>query len=149
MKKLIIIAVSILTIIFCGCSNKEVIEHNYIYTGENENWTAEYTVTGVGIFTEKDGRTNYESEHKKRLEVTYKKDISNLALVKNLEISYETSVGGGSSTLYWDDDESIMEKSFILSGVSRNGAIENKDETIKVSIDIDGNVEKIELKNKL
>ena len=133
--------------IIVGCSNKEVIKHNYTYKGENEFWTAEYKVNGTGAFTEKDNKTSYESKCSDVFTVTYKKDLSELSSVKNLEISYESSAGGGEITKDYDDGSSPQETYTMNSG-STNGAIENKDEVIKVIINLDGKIQTIDLKNE-
>lgn len=128
-----------------GCSSKEVIKHNYTYKGENELWTAEYVMNGTGTFTKKDGTLHYESNSNKILTVTYKKDISQLSSVKHLEISYESSVGGGKKAEDYNDGPPKEKTYTIKSGGT--GAIENKDEVIKVNINIDGKIQTIELKN--
>lgn len=135
----------IILLIITGCSNKQVIKHNYTYKGENELWTAEYKVNGTGTFTEKNGKTEYESNSNKTLIVNYRKDLSELSSVKHLEISYESSAGGGESNL--DFDNPPNEKTYMLKSGGRGGAIENKDEIIKVNIAIDGKARTIELKN--
>ena len=68
--------------------------------------------------------------------------------MKHLEISYKTSAGGGKLTLDSDSGEPIMQKTFALSSGSSGGAIENRDEIIKVTISLDGKIENIELTNK-
>jgi len=132
--------------IIAGCSNKEVIRHNYTYKGENEFWTAEYKVNGTGTFTEKDNRTSYESKCSKVFTVTYKKDLSELSSVKHLEISYKSSAGGGKTTEDFDDSPP-NEKTYILKKGGTGGAIENKDEVIEVTINLDGKIQTLELKN--
>lgn len=133
-------------LIITGCSNKQVINHNYIYRGENEFWTAEYRVDAVGIFKEDNGKTNYKSESNTTLTVTYKKNLSELLSVKHLEISYESSAGGGKLTNNFDSTHPI-EKTYTLKSSGSGIAIEHKDETIKVNINIDGKIQTIELKN--
>lgn len=146
MKKVIIAVTAIVLLMLTGCANRQVVNHNYIYKGENECWIAEYKVNGTGIFTEKNHKTEYESNKNDILTVTYKKDLKELSSVKNLEISYESSAGGGRLNLSFDD-KSPYEKTYTLKSGGRGGAIEHKDETIKVSISLDGKTEIIELKD--
>ena len=148
MRKSISILIIIVILIITGCSNKEVIKHNYTYKGENEFWTAEYKVNGAGTFTEKDNKTSYESKCSKEFIVTYKKDLSELSSVKHLEISYKSSVGGGKTTQDFDDSPP-NEKTYILKkgGTATGGAIENKDEVIEVTINLDGKIQTLELRN--
>jgi hypothetical protein len=133
--------------IIAGCTNKKVINNDYIYRGENEFWIAEYKVNGTGTFTEKNNKTSYESKCSEVLIVTYKKDLSELSLVKHLEISYKSSTGGGEMTENFDDGPP-SEKTYTIKSGSTNGAIENKDEIILVNIDVDGKTQIIELKNE-
>ena len=134
-------------LIITGCSNKEVLEHNYIYKGENEFWTAEYKVDGTGIFTKNNGRTEYENHCDKGFTITYKKDISKLASVKHLEISYKSGVSGGNITEDYKDGLQA-EKTYNMKSSSSGGAIENKDDVIEVSINLDGEIQTFELKNE-
>ena len=129
-----------------GCSNKEVINHNYVYKGENEFWNAELKLNGIGVFTEKKNITSYESNCDKILTVTYKKELSELPSIKRLEISYKSSVGAGKLTEDYDDWHVLEDKTYTLKSSSKNGAIENKNEVIEVVINIDGNIETIQLK---
>ncbi|MCM1991381.1 hypothetical protein KDK92_16730 [Oceanirhabdus seepicola] len=145
MRKTASILIVIILLIVTGCSNKEVIKHNYTYKGENELWTVEYKVNGTVTFTEKNGKTECESNSNKILTVNYKKDLSELSSVKHLEISYESSAGGGKSNLDFNDNPP-NEKTYTLKS-GGTGAIENKDEIIKVNITIDGKAQTIELKN--
>jgi hypothetical protein len=147
LRKSISIVIIIVILIITGCSNKEVIKHNYTYKGENEFWTAEYKVNGTGTFTENDNKTSYESKCSKVFTVTYKKDLSELYSVKHIEISYESSAGGGKITEDYDDGSS-PQKTYTMNSGSTGGAIENKDEVIEVTINLDGNIQTIELKNE-
>lgn len=145
MKKTTIILIAILLFLVAGCSNKEVLKHNYTYKGENELWIAEYKVNGT-MFTEKDGKIDYESKSNTTLTITYKKDLSELYSVKHLEISYKSSVGGGKLNINFNDNPP-NKKTYTLKSSSTGGAIENKDELVKVSINLDGKIQIIELKN--
>lgn len=137
----------IILLILIGCSNKEVIKHNYTYKGENEFWTVEYKVNGTGIFTEKNNKTEYESNSNHTLTVTYMKSLSDLSSVKHLEISYESSAGGGKLAEDFNNNHPLNQKTYTLKSSSIGGAIENKNEVIKVSINLDGKVQTIELRN--
>ena len=133
-------------LIITGCSNKEVIKHNYTYKGENEFWTAEYKVNGTGTFTEKDNKISYESKCSKVLTVIYKKDLTELSSVKHLEISYKSSAGGGKITEDYDDGPPDQ-KTYTIKIGGTGGAIENKDEVIEVTINLDGKIQTLELKD--
>jgi hypothetical protein len=146
LRKTASILIVIILLSIAGCSNKEVTKHNYIYKGENELWTAEYRVDGTNTFSEKNGKTEYKSNSNNTLTVIYKKDLSELSSVKHLAISYESIAGGGESNLDFNDNPP-NKKTYTLKSNSTGGAIENKDEIIKVNISIDGKAQTIELKN--
>lgn len=147
MRKTTSIMIVIMLLILTGCSNKEVIKHNYTYKGENEFWTVEYKVNGTGIFTEKNNKTEYESNSNNTLTVTYRKNLSDLSSVKHLEISYESSAGGGKLADDFDKDHPLNQKTYTLKSSAIGGAIEGKNEIIKVNINLDGKIQTIELKN--
>lgn len=149
MRKLAGILIVIMTFTLftiTGCSNKDVIRHNYTYKGENGLWTAEYKVNGTGTFAKKDGTLHYEGNSNNILTVTYKKEISKLSSIKHLEISYKSSASGGEITEDFDDG-CPKKKTYTLKSNSTVAAIENKAEVIKVNVSIDGNTQTIELKN--
>lgn len=127
-------------------SNNEVIIHNYTFMGGNQFWIAVYKVNGTGTFTKEYGQVHYYSKSNSTLTISYKKDLSELSLIKNLEISYESSAGGGALILNFERIPP-SEKTFILKSRSIGGAIENKDERINVKIDLDGKIQVIELQN--
>lgn len=114
----------------CSISNNET----YIYKGENQNWNVEYSI--------RFGPDNRDTA-KRHLKISYKNDISELNKTKRLEYSYESSVASKKGTLEFDQPPN--ERIYTLNS-SSNGAIERKDETIKVLITIDGKMELIELK---
>lgn len=146
MKKLTIILLILLAVI--GCSKKDVDKHNYIFKGENEFWSAEYVVNGTVTFTNKDGTLHAESESNEIFTVTYKKELSDLDSIKSLEISYESTTGGGKLTSEFNKDNPPIKKTFTMKSGSKGGAIEDKDDVIKVKINIDGNIQTFELKNE-
>lgn len=147
MRKRYYILLAIMILILTGCSSKEVTEHNYTFKGENELWTAEYKVDGTDSWSKVDGKLHYESEATKVLAVTYKRDISELSAVKYLEISYETGTSGGKLTENYDSNNPLSKKTFTFRSEGKGESIPNKDDIMNVTINIDGNLQTIELKN--
>lgn len=115
----------LLLTLFTGCNNGNVVEHDYTFQGESEHWSAEYIVEGKGTFTEKEGKTKYDSEVSSKMTVTYNGSLEEISSIENLKYEYQSSVSGGGE------------------GV----AIENSDELIEVTIQWDGKTEKFELRN--
>lgn len=143
MKKISYILIALLILVASGCSKKEVTKNSYTYKGENEFWTAEYTTHGTATFEQEDGKLDVETESTYRLTVTYKKDLSDLSSVKKMEISYETAHSGGSLSTEYSDDERITTKTFTLLG--GGSSMPTLNDTIKVNINMDGNVQSLEL----
>jgi hypothetical protein len=146
-RKTTLMLIAAAIILFIGCSNKEVTSHNYIFKGESDLWTAEYKVDGTDSWSKVEGKLHYESEATKVLTVTYKGDVSELHSVKHLEITYDTGTGGGKLTEDHDSDAPLSQKVFTFRSGGKGQLIPDKDEVIKVTINLDGDVQTIELKN--
>lgn len=146
MKKLIVVL--ILTILLWGCSKTKdplnIIRYDYLYRGENENWVAEFKLTGEGIFEEIDGTITYDNEVNKILNVTYKKDLAKLKPIKKIKITYESNHGKGTITQNFINPP--KEKTFVLASKSY-GAVGNEEIKVKVTITVDGKTETINLEN--
>lgn len=147
MKKVMLFFITLVLLTMIGCSDTDIIRHHYVFQGENEDWTVEYEVKAKEFFVKKDGVIQYDSKASQAFSATYKKDpLSLISSGKNIEISYKSSVGAGKSTE--ELNSSNPKKTFSMKSETRGGAIENKDEVIEVIIDIDGNLQKIELRNE-
>lgn len=144
MKKRMIVFV--LSLLLVACSTKEVVVHDYRYTGESEHWLAVFEVKGTGTFTEKDQKIHYESESQTNFTLEYKGALEELSALKFLKYQYDTSARGGESTQTFDRPPTT--NSFSSSSGGKNGAIETQDETIKVTVEWDGRKESFELTNK-
>lgn len=147
MRKLISFIIVLIIVGTTGCSQKDIIKHNYTFKGENESWIAEYNVNGTQTFIEKDDVTDFESECKKEFSITSKNDISELSSIKNIIISYKSSTSKGEIVKDYKDGTQI-EKTYKIQSSSTGGSIENKDDIIEVTVNIDGNIETFELKNE-
>jgi hypothetical protein len=123
--------------------------YSIAFKGENEDWTAEYKVDAIVTSTDEIGVNLYTAD--KSLVVTYKNKLTDLSKVKKWEISYEY-LGGGvtQSGSRADKDDPINSNTFVINcdGSSESYGIEKKDDVIKVGINIDGNIQKLELKCK-
>lgn len=146
MQKRALLLMILLLLFMTGCANKQVLFHNYTFTGENDLWSANYTVEGSETFVEKDKVTEYSNMSKKTFTLKYKGELEDLSSVKKLEFAYETSARGETSTLEFDDINQLDKDTFILKTTSVNSVIEKKDETIFVTVTIDGTPQTIELK---
>ena len=147
MKKLISIIIIMTILVITGCSKKDIIKHNYTFKGENESWTAEYKINGTQTFIKEDTHTKFESEAQKELLITYKNDISELSSVKHIEISYKSTPSSGKIVEDYTDGNQ-PKKTYKFQSSSKGAAIENQDDIIEVTVNIDGNIEVFELKNE-
>ncbi|MGC7870593.1 hypothetical protein ACPUYX_03560 [Desulfosporosinus sp. SYSU MS00001] len=156
MKKIYIFLVCIMILTVAGCSyKKQIVNLNYTFKGENEFWAAEYQVKGTGTFSKSFfDQINFDSDLNKTLIVTYKKDISQLSLVKHLEISYEVEDDRGEDVLkskrliYNYNNYSHAQKNYILKSHTTGSGIEDGNDIIKVTINIDNQIQTIKLKNE-
>lgn len=147
MKKIVsIIVITVATLIFAGCSNNEIVKHDYTYKGENELWTAEYKAIGESGFINKDDRKIYTSKSDAVVTVTYKKDIYELSSVKKLKITCKSSTGEVSQTEELGEDETLNRKTFTVKNEVKDSVVESKDEIIKVDIELDGKESMLDLK---
>lgn len=148
MRKLFVFLITVammMTIGGCSSSDKKVIKHDYLFKGENENWQAEYHLDATEVFYREDGILKYDNEAEKKLTISYKKDIAELASVKEVEISYKTRTGGGYLSEEYSGDDFLEKGTFVLKSRGKGGALEKQDDIIKVEINLDGEVETIEL----
>lgn len=147
MKKLISFIIILTVLATTGCSKKDIVKHNYTFKGENESWTAEYNINGTQTFIKDGDISRVESECQKEFSITYKNNISELSKIKNIKISYKSRISGGEIVEDYNDG-TWPEKTYKIQSNSTGGAIESKDDTIEVTVNIDGNIEVFELKNE-
>ena len=122
---------------------------DYTFKGENEFWAAEFRVKGTGASSQNFfGKVNFDSDLNKTLIVTYKKDISQLSSVKHLEISYDEDLPLKGEPLIEDyNNGSYARKTYIIKSHTTGSVVETGDFIIKVTINIDNQIQTIKLKN--
>ena len=145
MKKTAVVLLLTMLILLSGCSHKETTKYNYLYKGESELWTAEYSIIGTGTWTKENNSLHYESDIKKDLTVTYKNDVSELSNVQNLKIEYKIGSNGGSLNETYDSGNPLMEKTFTFRS-GGNGEVPLKDTAIKVKVTLDNDEQILDLK---
>lgn len=120
----------------------------YSYLGENEDWKVELKLQAQEVFYNKgsSGSLQYDNKVNKTFTATYKHDLSELSSIKNLVISYDSSVGSGSINEDYIDTPPT-EKTFSFTSGGSGVAIQDKNEIIKANITIDGVTQTIELNN--
>ena len=138
-----ILAAAFLLFALIGCSDKNVIRHNYTFAGESESWTAVYKQKGKEIFTQKDGSLEYDKESQGELLLTYKNDVADLESIEDFDVSFTCIMGGASESIHYEGDEPRRaEKTYTLKTI---GTLVRENEVVKVTVAIDGREETIEL----
>lgn len=144
MKRGLVLVLVVTLLAVVGYSwNRDVIRHNLVYRGESDSWRAEYRVKGKWIFTEKNGRTEFDSYVDGVLIITYEQEVETAPKVEHLSIFYDLGPGSGHLKEYHD---TIMKKTYRIE--RRNTGVPTQNTVMKISIDIDGDIETFELKKK-
>lgn len=150
MKKILIHILSLMMILVVGCSKKEVnenYENNVTFRGENDRWEAEFIYKETVTLNDKDDNTDVTTKDNELLTVTYKGELTDLSNVKHLETSYESDIDSGRLVKDYDEGESISTKTFTIPSSGSGSPIIDENAVIKVTINLDGEEETIELKN--
>ncbi len=149
MRKLyLLMSILLISIILSGCKTKDNDETtiNYTFKGENEFWDAEYIINGIEKFEKKNGILSYHNNTSNLLTVEYRGDLSDLNLVKEVDISYETSTNSGRSVDTYNNKQPITSKEFKLKSEGENTALPDENEIVTVEIKVDGVSQTLELK---
>lgn len=141
-----IILMVVLTTIIMKNANRETIKHDYTFVGESENWSGEFVLKGTEVFYEEDGRLQYDSQNRTEFSVMYKGEVSELATLKKLVVSYDSPAGSGKTEATFD--EPPRNTVFSLGRSGGSGAMVKKDDGIEVSVQWDGETETFELRDQ-
>lgn len=147
MRKITMIITLMLLLMVAGCSKTDVSTRNYVFEGENEEWTGEFEFNAIEVFTEKDGKLDYENKSNDKLTITYKGELAELASVKHIEISYQANSSAGSMASEYNDGPPTN-TTFTLAGGGGNSALISEDEVITVTVNLDGETQTFELVTK-
>jgi hypothetical protein len=143
-KSILIMIALIFALLFSGCGQHgRIISHNMTFTGGNDKWKAEYKITGQGEFYQNGDTLDYRSNDDKVFTLTFRGDLTELSSVKHFSYTYTSSASGGGASL-----DAPPDKNALVSHSSGNGAVESKDETISVVINIDGKQTSFDMKSK-
>lgn len=107
----------------------------YVFNGENTNWNARYTVKIKEASTINEFTLNYNWE------------IDELLDGKKLKYYYESSAGKGEQTVELRSGP-LSENTFKIITLETGNDIVRKDETIRVVVQIDDEVEEFTLENE-
>ena len=132
-RKVLVSFLIILGIFLIGCASNDDTKADYTYTGENDYWKVEYNVHKEITFYKSDGKLENDISTRTKLVATYKKDISELSLVKHLKISYESSYGNGEFNGYYTADNPPKTKVFTSQSSSKSSSNANKEDKIPLA----------------
>lgn len=118
--------------------------YSYTYSGENDEWTAEYEITGAGEWTNTDDTLGYDGSYNTLLTISFKKDLTELPSVRHLIISYKLKNGGGTLDEAYEEDRTVL-STYSLSSNSNSMYIYAKGDVFTVTINLDGTEQSIEL----
>lgn len=140
MKKILFILFTIILLLLSGYSDKEVTYRHYTYLGENKDWIADYKADTLEIFREKDGKLDYDNKEKDQFRITFKKDVSELASVKNVTITCKGDLWKSTLHEEYTETDPLTKKTFTMGGggSSTNLSI---DDYILVTVKLDGKVQ--------
>lgn len=144
MKKIVVLMVMMLVILI-ACSNEEVTNYQYTFTGEGTYWQAEYVYEGTETRETEEGRTTYSNEDSDEMRLTYKGSLEEVESIEKLEFSYVTSVGSGSGVREFDAPPNDL--TFTMRSGS-TGAKVKEEEIIQVVVTWDDFEESFELTNE-
>ena len=154
-------------------TEKQVITYHDAFEGESDNWKAKYVLNETHVFITTYHETQYYGEDLNRLVVTYKGNLSEFSSLKQINMSYEAGSCGGRLVDDFTQEEyvlgsyseggSIKEQTPIFGHTiglvcapyntvyihheASGGTKISKNDTVKVTVELDGQVENMELKS--
>jgi hypothetical protein len=148
MRKTTMFAATIIIVIvlLAGCG--DITRNHFIFLGESEHWRGGLEASTYERFYDKEGSLCYDSIQNEQFSVTYKGELSDLASVKNIEVT--CNYPDGEDTISKTYDDGPPDKKTIKSGTggSEGGTVIKKDDIITMTVTVDGKTETMELKVK-
>lgn len=153
MKRAIVMILVLALSIVTGCTvtkEKTVVR---LYQGENDLWSAKFQQFATEKQTKDKTGTEYESETRNKLVVTYKNDISDFSYATYYEVSFDTDTFGHSNATYAAPYENPMVINSTGGGsatynevsYTNNSRVLDEESVITVTITIDDDVQTFDL----
>ncbi|HSP48141.1 MAG TPA: hypothetical protein VLN47_08715 [Clostridiaceae bacterium] len=129
---------------FDGSSSTRILRDRYVFEGGSETWEVEYVVDSKRVFTDRNGRIEYDGEANALMSVTCKRETEELGKVEKFKIAYASRFGTGSSSMEFDEAQYLdRDHTMRLSGsADQLGSV---DETVRITITVDDKIEEMEL----
>ena len=144
MRKIFLCIIS-LAVLLSACS-AQLPSYHYVYTGDGGSWSAQYTVDGTNTVTTQNGIPGNENKEKNRFVLTFKGTDEELAAIKHLKFNEQGPNGGGGTEQ--DFDIPPVSKSFEMNGASTGSRGMRQNDTVKVTVEWDGQIETFTLRAK-
>lgn len=119
--------------------------YSYTYAGENDEWAAEYAITGAGDWTNTDDTLGYDGSYSTLLTISFKKDLKELPSIHHLIISYKLKDGFGMQDETYEEDRTVL-STYSKSSDSTGMYIYVEGDVFTVTINLDGVEQSIELR---
>src|SRR5699024_1556124 len=85
--------------------NKDVMTHDYTFTGESEHWRAVFEVEGEEVFHEEDEVLQREEKAQSEFRLTYKGSLDGLSSVNEMCYEYQTPTGSSETSLIFNETQ--------------------------------------------
>lgn len=137
----------VVTAVWIVFNRKETIQQQYTLLGEGPYWKAEYQVQTTETFLIRDKTTAPENDSKKRFILTYKGELSDLSGLRELKYAFTGSSADTKETVTF---ESPPNREIVVNRMDRtlNGALEQPDPTLEVTVEWNGTQETFRLSAK-
>ncbi len=145
MHKIKFILLLLLIAALIGGCDKETTKYVYDYKGESEYWEVHYHENSRLTFWTEDGTLKHDSTSEVTFTAVYKGNVNELDKVQQLEIGYDTGLGGSSFCENYSEDGPAR-RAFTIT--SSNGLVANEVDVIQATLRIDDYTETIELTRK-
>ncbi|MEK4007537.1 hypothetical protein [Paenibacillus sp. FSL H3-0333] len=144
MKKIVraLLLPAILLLLLTSC-NTETTHFNYTFKGEGDTWSGVYKQEASQKLITKKDKVTSESSKQYTFDLKYKGEQSDLGEIKQFKYGYKGTSGSSTRT----EEGPVRWDMLHMSGYG-NGAFENEDSVIKVTVEWDGKSEEFELKNE-
>ncbi|HLR63248.1 MAG TPA: hypothetical protein VK097_12520 [Lentibacillus sp.] len=113
--------------------NKDVISHDYTFTGESENWSAVFEVEGKEVFYEEEEVLKLDSNANSAFELMYKGSLEELSSVSRMRYEYVTPNSVMERTTNSPPNETFF--------TDRGNDLVRQEAVIKVTVEWDGSTE--------
>ncbi|SFD66192.1 hypothetical protein SAMN05216238_10340 [Lentibacillus persicus] len=122
--------------------NRDIITHDYTFTGESEHWSAVLEVEGEEVFYEEEEVLKHEEKADSKFMLGYKGPLEEFASTSELRYAYKTPTSASETSRQYDVPP--KEKTF----TTRSNSLVDEDAVIEVTVEWDDMTEKFTLSSE-